>query len=116
MSSRADKLLSTCSEDESIRSLLLLFGNLLEEGEDNGDGKHDTSTGSNGSHEVSKDAKSSNADSSESSGDVDVASQVPDHGFLTHSFDGHVVLQEVGNDVSWCRTTDIDPNTREEGA
>ena len=114
--SRADKLRFTCSENESVSSLLLFFGYLLEEGEDDGDSEHDTSTRSDGSHEVSKDAKSTNADSSKGSSDVDVASKVSNHGLLAHSLNRHVVLQEVGDNIPWRRSADINPYAREEGA
>lgn len=89
---------------------------MLEEREDDGDGEHDTGTGSYGAHEVGEDAKTSNADSTESGSDVDVASEVSDHGFFAHTLNGHVILQQVGDDVTWSRSTHIDPNSREESA
>ena len=102
------------SEHKGVSAFLFLFGDLLEVTIDDGDSEHDTSSTSNGSHEVSENAKSSNAYSSESSCSVDVASEIPDHCFLAHSLNCHILLQQVADHIARGLTRDIDPDTREE--
>ena len=68
-----------CSGDQVVGRLLLLLGDLLEEGVDDGDGEHDTRTATDGTHEVCKDAESADTNTTEGSSNVNVASQVLDH-------------------------------------
>jgi len=104
------------SEYDRFCSFLLILGNLLEERVDNSDGKHDTGTATNGAHEVGKDAKSTDADTAEGCGDMDVPSEVLDHGFLTKTVDGHLLVHEVRDDIARCTSGHIDPYAGEESA
>lgn len=104
------------SEYDRFCSFLLILGNLLEERVDNGDGKHDTGTATNGTHEIGKDAKSTDADTAEGGGDMDVPSEVLDHGFLAKTVDGHLLVHEVLDDIARCTSGHIDPYTGEESA
>ena len=90
------------SENDRIASFLLVLGDLLEEGIDDRDGEHDTRARANGSHEVGKDAESTDADTAEESGCVDVATNVLDHGFLAQAIDDHLLVHQVADDVARC--------------
>ena len=78
----------------------MLLGDLLEEGVDDGYGKHDTSAATDGAHEIGEDAKSTDANTTEGCRDVDVASQVLDHGLLTEAFDRHLLVHKILADVT----------------
>jgi len=103
------------SEDESVSTLLLFLGNLLEVLVDNSDSEHDTGAGADGAHEVSEDAESSNAHSTEGGSRGDVAGEVSDHGLFTKAFDNHVLLHQLAHDIAGGRTGHINPYAREEG-
>lgn len=45
---------------------------------------------------------------------MDVAGQVLDHGFFAEVVDGHLLVHQVLDDISWGGTTDIDPDSGEE--
>ena len=90
------------SENHTFRLLLLVLGDLLEEGVDDGDCEHDTGTTANGTHKVSKDAEGTDADTTEGSSDMDVSRQVLDHGLLAKTLNGHVLIHEVSNYISGC--------------
>lgn len=79
--------------------LLLLLDEDLEVLVDDGDGEKDTSSRSDGSHEVSGDGKSSDAESSESGGSWDVSVQLVDHRLLTMSAHNHLLLLELLGDI-----------------
>lgn len=83
---------------------------------DDGDGQKDTSSGSNGSHEVSEDAKSSNTDTAKSGGSVDVASELVDHGLFSPSFNHEILVHQLLADFTGALSADINPQSREERA
>ena len=90
------------SENHSFSGLLLVLSDFLEEGVDDGDSEHDTGTATNGSHKVSKDAESTDADTTEGCSDMDIARQVLDHGLLAETLNGHILIHEVSDYISWC--------------
>ena len=102
------------SENKSISTLLLLFGDLLEEGVNDGDCKHDTCAATDSAHEVGKDAKSTNADTTADGGDMNVAGNVFNHRLLTVVHNSHFLVHQVLDDVTRGRAAHIDPDTREE--
>ena len=104
------------SENESVATLALLLCNLLEVAVDDSYCEHDTGAGANGSHEVREYAKGSDADATEGGSSVNVAAEVSDHGFLSDSFDRHVLVKQVADNVTWSLSRDIDPYAREECA
>ena len=91
-----------CSENHSFCGLLLVLGDLLEEGVDDGDGEHNTGTAANRTHEVREDAESTDADAAEGCRDVDVAREVLDHGLLAETLNGHVLIHEVSDNITRC--------------
>ena len=96
--------------------LLLLFSHLLEEAIDDGDSKHDTSAATDGSHEVGEDAKSAQADTTESGSNVDVTRQILNHRLLAEVVNSHVLVHQVLDDVTRGGSGHIDPDAREESA
>ena len=105
------------SEDHSVGTLLLLLGDLLEVTIDDGDSEHDTSSGTDGSHEVSEDAESTDTHSSKGGGSVDVLSEHTDHRlFAETSVEHHVVLHKLTDNISGRGARDVDPYAGEECA
>ena len=94
--------LKESSEYHSFSGLLLVLGDLLEEGVDDGDCEHDTGTAADGTHKVSKDAESTDADTAEGCSDMDIARQVLDHGLFAETFNGHVLIHEVSDNITRC--------------
>lgn len=105
-------------EEESITATLLglLLGESLEGGVDGGNGKEDTSTRTDGTHEVSSDGESSNAKTSEGSGGGNVALEDLEGRLITVTLDDHVLLSELTSNILGGGTRDIDPGLGEEGA
>ncbi len=103
------------SEDKSFGRLFLLLGNLLEERVDDCHSEHNTGTTSDGTHEICKDTKGTNADTTERGSNVDVAGQVLDHSLFAEVVDGHLLVHQVLDDISRGGTADIDPDSGEEG-
>lgn len=83
---------------------------------DDGNGQQDTSSRSDGSHEVSEDGKSTNTDSSKGSSSWDVSVELLNHGFLSHTFNKEILVNELSSNVSGAGPGDVDPDSREEGA
>ena len=104
------------SEDDGFACFLLVLGDLLEEGVDDGDGEHDTRAGANSTHEVRKDAKGTDADSTEASSGVDITTNVLDHSFLAKAVDDHLLVHQVADNVARSGARDVDPDAGKEGA
>jgi hypothetical protein len=81
-----------------------------------GDSQEDTGSRSNGSHEISKDAKSSNADTTESGSSVDVASELVNHGLFSPSFNHEVLVHQLLANFTWALSADVNPQSGEERA
>ena len=104
------------SENKCIGTFFFLLSNLLEVLIDDGDGQQDTSSRSNGSHEVGEDGEGSNTDSTEGGGGWDVSVEVLDHGLLSHSLDDEFLVDELLHNILGGRAGNVDPNSGEEGA
>jgi hypothetical protein len=89
------------SEDECVCASLLLLGDLLEVRVDDGYGKEDSSSASDGSHEVCEDAEGTNANTTEGSSGDDVSTEVLDHGFFAVAISNdHVLLHQLVNNIT----------------
>ena len=67
------------SEDQGVLTTLLLFGNLFKVLIDNGHCEHDTSAATNSAHNVSEDAKCTNANTTKAGSSGDVTGEVANH-------------------------------------
>lgn len=47
---------------------------------------------------------------------MDVTTNVLDHGFLAKAIDDHLLVHEVGDNITRCRARHVDPDAGEEGA
>ena len=95
---------------------MLLFCDLFEVGVDDSHSKQDSGTAADRAHEVSEDAESANADTTESCSGNDVPAEVLDHSlFAVAITDDHVLLHQLGDNITRGRTADVDPDTRENG-
>jgi len=105
-------------EEETVATTLfgLFLGEGLEGGVDGGDGEEDTGTRADGTHKVSSDGESTDAETTEGGGGGDVAVEVGDGGFVTVTFDHHVLVLELFGDVLGGGAGDVDPGLGEEGA
>lgn len=83
---------------------------------DDRDGEKDSGSGSDSSHEVGGDGKSSNAESSEGGGSWDVTVELVNHGLLTMTTHDHLLLLELLGNILGRRSGHIDPGLGEECA
>lgn len=105
------------SENESVLTTLFFFGNLLEVLVNDSNSKHNTSSRTNSTHEVSKDAQSTDANTTESSSSCNVAAQIANHRFLTEAtFKHHVLIHQLASNVTGCGSRHINPDAGEERA
>jgi len=88
------------SEDNSVSSLLLLLRDLLKVLVDNSNSKENTSTRSNSAHEVSEDAKSTNANSTEGGSGVDVLGKLLNHRGFSPSFNHEFLVHKLAHDIA----------------
>lgn len=95
---------------------MFFLRDLLEVLVDNSHSEEDTSSRSDGSHEVSEDAKSTNANSTEGGSGVNVSGQLLDHGLFSPAFNHELLLHELLHDIAGRLSTDIDPESGEESA
>jgi len=95
---------------------LFLLGDLLEVLVDNSDSEENTSSRSDGSHEVGEDAESTNADSTEGGSGVNVFGKLLDHGGFSPSLDHEFLVHELAHDIAGGLSGDVDPESGEEGA
>lgn len=102
--------------EESTVLLSLLLDEDLEVLEDDGDGEEDTSTGTDSTHKVSNDGQSTNAHTTESSGDRDIALEDDDGGLFAVTLDDHVLIAELLSNIARRRARDLNPSLGEESA
>jgi len=84
--------------------------------EDDSDGEEDTSTRTDGSHEISDDSESTDAHTTESGGNWDVTVEDSDDRFVAETLDDHVRVSELLGDILGGGTGDLNPGLGEEGA
>jgi len=83
---------------------------------DNGDGQENTCTRTNGSHEISEDGESTNTATTESSCGWDVSIEVLNHGLFSHTFDNHLLVDQLSYDILGTGARNVNPDSGEEGA
>ena len=103
-----------------ISSLFLIFGFVLDDffvkTINDGDGKQDTSSWSDGSQEISKDGQNTNAHTTQSGSGHDQSSQFSFSSFIGWSLQEHSLFLEVSSNFLWSLTWNINPSSRENGA
>lgn len=104
------------SENDRVISFFFCLGDLLKVLIDNSYSEEDTSTRTDGSHEICKDWKQSNAESTESSSNINISAKIFDHRSFTLTFKHHVLLHQLACDILGTTARDIDPDTSEESA
>lgn len=104
------------SEDDSVSSLLFLLRDLFKVLINNGYSEQNTCARSDSSHEVGKDAKSTNANSTEGGSGVDVLGELFDHRRFPPAFDHELLVHKLAHDVAGRLSGDINPESGKESA
>jgi hypothetical protein len=94
---------------KGTHSLTLLLDEGFVELENDGDGKQDTSSCTNGTHEIGNDRQGSNAHSTKCCSGRNVTIQDVDQGRVTVSLHDHLVIAELLGDVAGRRARHFDP-------
>lgn len=94
---------------------MLLFCNLLKVRVDDGHSEQDSSSAADRTHEVSEDAQSANAHTTEGCSGDDVPAEVLNHSLFAVSISNdHVLLHQLGDNITRGRAADVDPDARED--
>ena len=89
------------SEDQGVLTTLLLFGDLFEVLIDNSHCEHDTRAATNSAHNVSEDAKSADANTTETGSSCDVTGEVANHRvFSKTTLNSHILLHKLSANIT----------------